>query len=70
MTRDEVSRLEEEFDSYLEQQLESSRKQKMVVIQQFLEAEWKGMDMPVPRILKIHLKQAFPGKTLTRSHEK
>ena len=28
MTRDEVSRLEEEFDSYLEKQLESSRKQK------------------------------------------
>ena len=25
--------------------------------------------MPVPRILKIHLKQAFPGKTLTRLHE-
>ncbi|MDX2431421.1 MAG: 2-oxoglutarate dehydrogenase E1 component [Bacteroides sp.] len=44
MVQKEVSDLEEKFDSYLEQQLESSRKRKMVIIQQFLEAEWEGME--------------------------
>ena len=44
MDQEEVNALQEEFDVYLEKQLDSSRKQKMVVIQQFLEEEWKGME--------------------------
>ncbi len=44
MDQNEITALEQEFDTYLEQQLESSRKQKMVIIQQFMKEEWQGMD--------------------------
>lgn len=44
LTAAEVATAEEDFDSYLGKQLEASRKQKMVHIQQFMEAQWKGMD--------------------------
>lgn len=67
MEQKEVIAAEDEFDTYLEKQLDSSRKQKMVIIQQFLEAEWKGMkyacaadfedslDTGVPRINLDHI---------------
>jgi 2-oxoglutarate dehydrogenase E1 component len=44
MTKEEVARAEEEFDNYLDKQLETSRKEKKVIIQQFLEAEWQGLE--------------------------
>ncbi len=44
MDQKEVSAAEEEFDTYLEKQLNASRKRKKVTIQQFMEAEWQGME--------------------------
>jgi 2-oxoglutarate dehydrogenase E1 component len=42
MDQEEIDSLDEAYENYLEEQLKSSRKQKMVIIQQFLESEWKG----------------------------
>ncbi|MCP4312187.1 MAG: 2-oxoglutarate dehydrogenase E1 component [Bacteroidetes bacterium] len=43
MDQKEISAAEADFDSSLEKQLDASRKQKKVTIQQFMEAEWMGM---------------------------
>ncbi len=44
MNQDEVAAAEKEFDELLEKQLDTSRKRKKVTIQQFMEAEWQGID--------------------------
>jgi 2-oxoglutarate dehydrogenase E1 component len=44
LDREQVKEAEEEFEAYLEQQLERSRKKKKVLIQQFMEAEWQGLN--------------------------
>jgi len=44
MDQKEVAAAEEAFDTSLEKQLETSRKRKKVTIQQFMEAEWQGME--------------------------
>ena len=44
MDRDEITDVEKSFDTHLEKQLENSRKKKKVTIQQFLEAEWQGLE--------------------------
>lgn len=42
MTRTGIEDAQEEYDNYLEKQLETSRKNKAVRIQQFMEKQWKG----------------------------
>jgi 2-oxoglutarate dehydrogenase E1 component len=44
MDQDEVAAEENEFDQLLEKHLDNSRKRKKVTIQQFMEAEWQGID--------------------------
>jgi 2-oxoglutarate dehydrogenase E1 component len=44
MGQSEVDAAENEFDELLEKHLEASRKKKKVTIQQFMEAEWQGME--------------------------
>ena len=39
-----VTAAEEEFETHLEKQLDTARKQKKVTIQQFMEAEWQGLE--------------------------
>lgn len=40
----DIKQAEDDFDSLLEKQLEVARKQKKVTIQQFMEAQWEGME--------------------------
>ncbi|MFH0757488.1 MAG: 2-oxoglutarate dehydrogenase E1 component [Bacteroidota bacterium] len=44
MTKQEVADAEIEFEAYMEHQLEVARKKKKVIIQQFMKAEWQGME--------------------------
>jgi len=66
MEKDEIISAEDEFDSLLEKQLNSSRKKKKVTIQQFLEAEWQGMDYARPSEFEESLPTGVPRKTLDR----
>ncbi len=64
MTRAEIAAAEEEFDSYLEKQLEASRKQKMVHIQQFMKAQWKGLEYAKATDFQESLETGVGRKTL------
>jgi 2-oxoglutarate dehydrogenase E1 component len=44
MDQKEVTAAEEAFDAHLEKLLDTSRKKKKVTIQQFMEAEWQGLE--------------------------
>ncbi len=64
MNQGEIAALEEELDSYLDKQLETARKQKMVIIQQFMEDEWKGMEYANPDEFEDSLETGVPQDTL------
>jgi len=66
MEKNEVISAENEFDSLLEKQLNSSRKKKKVTIQQFLEAEWQGMDYATPPEFEDSLPTGVPRQILDR----
>ena len=56
MDKSQVTTAENEFDSLLEKQLDDSRAKKKVTIQQFLEAEWQGMEYATP----IEFEESLP----------
>ncbi|MCK4989374.1 MAG: 2-oxoglutarate dehydrogenase E1 component, partial [Bacteroidales bacterium] len=64
LERNEVTRAESEFDTLLEKQLNTSRKKKKVTIQQFLEAEWQGMEYSTPSEFEDSLPTGVNRKTL------
>ena len=64
MERNEVTSAESEFDTLLEKQLNTSRKKKKVTIQQFLEAEWQGMEYSTPSEFEDSLPTGVHRKTL------
>ncbi len=64
MDQQEITGAEEAFDSYLEKQLEVSRKRKMVTIQQFMEAQWKGMEYAEASDFQNSLDTGVDRKTL------
>ena len=66
MDKSEVSKVENEFDSLLEKQLNTSREKKKVTIQQFLEAEWQGMEYASPNEFENSLSTGVQRKTLNR----
>ncbi len=66
MEQDEVISSENDFESLLEKQLNSSRKKKKVTIQQFLEAEWQGMDYANSSEFENSLPTGVPREILDR----
>jgi len=66
LTKADITQAEAEFDSRLENQLDVARKEKKVSIQQFLEAQWKGMDYASIRDFEEPLETGVPAKTLNR----
>ena len=66
MEKNEVISAETDFDSLLEKQLNDSRKKKKVTIQQFLEAEWQGMDYAISSEFENSLPTGVPRKILDR----
>ncbi|MEJ2596188.1 MAG: 2-oxoglutarate dehydrogenase subunit E1 [bacterium] len=64
MTQEEVEKAESEFEEKLEGQLEKSRKKKQVTIQQFLEAEWQGINYAQESDFEDGLPTGVPLKTL------
>ncbi|MEN8228256.1 MAG: 2-oxoglutarate dehydrogenase E1 component [Bacteroidota bacterium] len=64
MEKKDVTTAESEFDTLLEKQLNSSREKKEVTIQQFLEAEWQGMEYSTPSEFEDSLPTGVPRKTL------
>ncbi len=66
LDRKAISEAEEEFESFLEKQLEASRKKKKVTIQQFLEAEWQGMEYARMSDFEDSLETGIPRKSLDR----
>jgi len=66
LEKNEVISAESDFDSLLEKQLGDSRKKKKVTIQQFLEAEWQGMDYAISSEFENSLPTGVPRKTLDR----
>ncbi|MFO7935746.1 MAG: 2-oxoglutarate dehydrogenase E1 component [Bacteroidales bacterium] len=70
LEKEEASRAEKEFDEMLEDKLEDSRRKKKVIIQQFLEAEWKGMEYAEEKDFEKTLPTGVPLKILHRIAEK
>jgi 2-oxoglutarate dehydrogenase E1 component len=66
LTKADLTQAETEFDSSLEKQLDASRKAKKVFIQQFLEAQWKGMEYASIRDFEEPVETGVPAKTLNR----
>ena len=66
LSKTDIVQAEAEFDSALEKQLDASRKEKKVSIQQFLEAQWKGMEYAVPGDFEKPLETGVPARTLKR----
>ncbi|MCK5137999.1 MAG: 2-oxoglutarate dehydrogenase E1 component [Bacteroidales bacterium] len=66
MEKKEVAAAENELDTLLEKQLDVSRKKKKVTIQQFLEAEWQGMEYTTETDFEDSLPTGIPGNTLQR----
>jgi 2-oxoglutarate dehydrogenase E1 component len=66
MEKNEVISAETDFDSLLEKQLNDSRKKKKVTIQQFLKAEWQGMDYAISSEFENSLPTGVPRKILDR----
>ncbi|MBE9518398.1 MAG: 2-oxoglutarate dehydrogenase E1 component [Bacteroidetes bacterium] len=66
LTKADITQAEAEFNSRLENQLDISRKEKKVSIQQFLEAQWKGMEYASIRDFEEPLETGVPAKTLNR----
>ncbi len=64
MDKKEVISAENEFDSLLEKQLSAARKKRKVTIQQFLEAEWQGMDYAKKSEFDVSLPTGVPKSTL------
>jgi len=62
----EIAAAEQEFDSLLEKQLNSSREVQKVVIQQFLEAEWQGMEYATSSEFEDSMSTGVPRKILNR----
>jgi 2-oxoglutarate dehydrogenase E1 component len=62
----DITHAETEFDSMLEKQLEASRKEKKVTIQQFMEAQWKGIDYASIRDFEEPVETGVPAKTLNQ----
>jgi len=69
LTRADITKAEAEFDSRLEKQLELSRKEKKVSIQQFLERKWKGMKYATNRDFEEPMETGIPAPTLKRIAE-
>ena len=70
LEKEEASRAEKEFDEMLEGQLENSRKRKKVAIQQFLKAEWEGMEYAGEKDFEKTLPTGVSLKILDRIAEK
>ncbi|MEN8157596.1 MAG: 2-oxoglutarate dehydrogenase E1 component [Bacteroidota bacterium] len=66
MDKTEVAAAEAEFDGYMESQLEAARKKKKVTIQQFMEAEWQGMEYAKRSDFEDSLNTGVPKETLDR----
>ena len=64
LNKKEVTEAESGFDLYLENQLEVSRKAQKVTIQQFMEAEWQGMEYATMADFVDPLQTGIPRKTL------
>jgi 2-oxoglutarate dehydrogenase E1 component len=64
LTKEEVAKEEETFDTFMEAQLEKARKKKNVTIQQFMEAEWQGMDYATAEQFEDSLDTGIPRPTL------
>jgi 2-oxoglutarate dehydrogenase E1 component len=62
----DISRTEAEYDSMLEKQLDTSRKEKKVRIQQFMEAQWEGMKYASLKDFENPLETGVPKGTLMR----
>ncbi len=69
LTKADITQAETKFDSSLEKQLDASRKAKKVFIQQFLEAQWKGMEYASIRTFEEPVETGVPAKTLNRIAE-
>ncbi len=66
MDREEVTGAESEFDAMLDKKLDNSRKKKKVTIQQFLEAEWQGMEYSTPEEFEVSIQTGVSRDTLDR----
>ena len=61
-----VTAAENEFDSQLEAELDAARKEKKVSIQQFMEAQWTGMEYASILDFEEPVETGVPRKTLNR----
>jgi 2-oxoglutarate dehydrogenase E1 component len=66
LTKADITRSESDFDAHLEKQLEASRKMKEVTIQQFMEAQWEGMEYASTRDFETYQVTGVPRTTLER----
>jgi len=66
LTNADIKEEETEFDSSLEKQLDASRKEKRVSIQQFQEEQWKGMEYASVKDFEEPLETGVPLSTLNR----
>jgi 2-oxoglutarate dehydrogenase E1 component len=66
LTSAEISHFETEFDTMLEKQLDISRKEKQVTIQQFMEVQWNEMDYAIIKDFEEPVETGVPLKTLNR----
>ncbi len=66
LTKTDISRAETEYDSVLEEQLDKARKEKKVTIQQFMEAEWEGMEYASLKDFEEPVETGVPESTLMR----
>jgi len=64
LNNEAISTAEKAFDSGLEKQLELARKEKKVIIQQFLEAHWEGMRYASMEDFEEPLETGVPASTL------
>jgi 2-oxoglutarate dehydrogenase E1 component len=64
LTAEEIRKIESEYESHLENQLEASRKTAKVTIQQFMESQWEGIRYAEPGDFETAVPTGTPGKVL------
>jgi len=64
LSSEEIRKIESEYESHLENQLEASRKTAKVTIQQFMETQWEGIRYAEPADFEAAIPTGTPGKVL------